>query len=232
MPAAFPPLTRCTRLPGLTYVNPVLTPVMSPWTSLPGLEGTEARYRILADLYVRACRPDTPTDALAQDLVVLQIERRFSYLRTYTSQLLIGRCVDAEHARDLFDPASMSQEDLWCSNCFGHNSVQIPQWLKGRYFSALEFVPPCHACGAQPQTFSLETSKAKGHAYVFSAVCNPELQAWVEAQFAAQGIGSAYIAWHPGPASQPPFQEELMMAAWHPKRVERWLEAGVEPEDM
>ncbi len=29
-----------------------------------------------------------------------------------------------------------------------------------------------------------------------------------------------------------PLREELMMTAWHPKRVERWLEAGIECEDM
>lgn len=29
-----------------------------------------------------------------------------------------------------------------------------------------------------------------------------------------------------------PLCEELMMAAWHPTRVERWLEAGIQPEDM
>lgn len=29
-----------------------------------------------------------------------------------------------------------------------------------------------------------------------------------------------------------PLREELMMAAWHPRRVERWLEAGLEPEDF
>jgi hypothetical protein len=29
-----------------------------------------------------------------------------------------------------------------------------------------------------------------------------------------------------------PLCEEIMMAAWHPTRVERWLEAGVEIEDM
>jgi hypothetical protein len=33
-------------------------------------------------------------------------------------------------------------------------------------------------------------------------------------------------------ARQEPLREELMMAAWHPKRVERWLEAGIECEDM
>lgn len=27
-------------------------------------------------------------------------------------------------------------------------------------------------------------------------------------------------------------KEELMMAAWHPRRVERWLDAGIEVEDM
>ncbi len=29
-----------------------------------------------------------------------------------------------------------------------------------------------------------------------------------------------------------PLCEEIMMAAWHPTRVERWLEAGIQPEDM
>jgi hypothetical protein len=29
-----------------------------------------------------------------------------------------------------------------------------------------------------------------------------------------------------------PLREELMMVAWHPKRVLRWLEAGIECEDM
>lgn len=33
-------------------------------------------------------------------------------------------------------------------------------------------------------------------------------------------------------ARQEPLREELMMAAWHPDRVERWLEAGIEIEDM
>jgi hypothetical protein len=242
MPAALPHLTRCTRLPGLTYVNPVLTPVMSPWSSLSAVEGTETRYRILADLYVRASRPDAPTDAMAQDLVVLQYEARGGHdlaclpkgmmFSMVVSEILIGRCVTLEHAQDLFDPASTSDQGLWCSNCFAHDSVEIPQWLKGRYFSAVEALPPCENCGAQPQTFWFERSKAEGHAYLFSTVRNTELQAWVEAQFAPQGIGSTHTAWHPGPASEPPFQEELMMAAWHPKRVERWLEAGVECEDM
>ena len=33
-------------------------------------------------------------------------------------------------------------------------------------------------------------------------------------------------------ARQEPLREELMMAAWHPKRVWRWVEAGIDPEDM
>jgi hypothetical protein len=221
------PLTRCSRFPGLDYINPVLTPIMGPWIKLPVRPylGDEVRYRLVAKLYVRAQRNGVPTDTMAQDLLVLQVERRNAglldiYTSAYTSQILIGGLVDEEHAAELFDHESQSIQGLWCAECFtddiygnARGAVEIPYWMKGRYFSEMRGLPVCGTCGCQPQQFRTETPKEAKHAHLFSSVCNMELQEWVEEALTPQGIAAAKLTWLPGPVGTDDFKAQLFAKA-------------------
>lgn len=119
-----------------------------------------------------------------EDYVVLQLEYRTFWpdLFTYDSRILIGRLVGEADEVATFE--SRMQPDLWCSHCWCKDAIsfrggiQIPGYMRGRYFGAIRALTPCNGCEKRFALFDANTDTSCANVFrvfhdkgLYDAVC-------------------------------------------------------------
>lgn len=144
----------------------------------------------------------------------------------YESRLFVGNFVTSADEADIFSGGTPSHS-LVCANCWSDTRVDIPDYMRGRYFSRIHSLAPCTVCAHQfavaDDDGCRSRSRTRPTALLFSTTLSSSA---VEQSLLKYGI--AVGAFYRSATLQLTTlqQQEIVAAAMHPKYVERVLESG------
>ncbi len=188
------------------------------------------RYRTLGrvkreeGVYHTIVQVDTMMNSIAQSL--------------FRTQILVGNLVDSKILKEELATLDEEQPSLWCRNCFfegpemsGKGGVILPKHLKSRYFFRLEILPACMYCqkGFTCMLDNTYLSPSLPITFLFRVIKEPKVQATVEEALFLRGVVPyngvrLYTTKFPLDLKQ-----ELIAAAFSPKRIGAVLDAyGIE----